>query len=366
MRRNRSKSKSKQLPDVSEYEKVGQIDQLLVYPIKACEGVLVKRLIADLGGLRTEEGLFDRSYCILNKDQKVLNSIRCRAIGGINIDILSFTNPLVVEHLRSHPNEQQQLPNSCQTWLKLHYPIEPKFGFCLVPVLKEKPSNAVILKGSFTRDEFEGIDCGDRVSKWLELVLDIPEPRLLQFVNSLNYRPSNSYGKYSADFENEFKIMYQNYCDLHLICRKSVDALNQKVKTVKPDQDIKVSGLNFRPNLIVSHTIEAWHEDNWAYVMLGECVLEQIQNCFRCNNTTVSEIVEKVSQMTGVMRHKLVGTNEPLNTLKQFRRSKYEEDDKRVKGSPFFGCLLGTRKEGTFQVGDPVLAVIDQKINTII
>lgn len=345
------KKRFKQLgPAVDRYEEVGRVQQLFVYPIKGCEGVPVDVLVATTGGLCTPDRVFDRSFCVVDSKRKVLNSIRCRAIGGVHIRIIG------------KPHQSTDDP-SIQAWLKLSYPLEPEAGTMMVPVYATPPSDSRLLKGAFMNDEFEGIDCGDQVAEWFAHVLQTPDARLVQHASSKKYRAANSVGKKSAAFEQQFQIMYQNYSDLHLITKPSVIALNKQVRlrqaTSASDMDgdrkppVEVDGRNFRPNVIVDETAGAWVEDQWSFVRIGDCVLQQIQNCFRCANTTVSNVIETESQ-----RKRLVGTSEPLQTLRTFRRSTDRAEDQRVKGSPFFGCLMGTRRSGQFSVGDSVWAVI--------
>jgi uncharacterized protein YcbX len=354
LRKRRSKHS---LPRIDQYERVGHVQQLYVYPIKACEGVPVDSLQATVGGLCTVDGLFDRSFCVVDATQKVLNSIRCRAIGGIHIRIVRCPNGTVA---------QQPTVDSCATvrvCIELSYPLEPEVAPILVPVWPEKPTDARILKGAFLNDHFEGVDCGDPVAEWLQHVLESPGARLVQHVPSIRLRPANSVNKHSAAYEQEFQIMYQNYCDLHLITKASILALNEEVRSKRSAESaVQVDGRNFRPNVLVDDSPGAWHEDAWKHVWIGGCVFEQIQNCFRCPNTTVSKVIEKENKETGLKRKRLMGTSEPLNTLRTFRRSTDTVEDQRVKGSPFFGCLMGTRKAGKFNVGDQVYAVLVDKI----
>ena len=348
--RRKSKKFSWKKPKDEEFELVGKVSRLFIYPIKGCSAVEVDSIRVTSHGLQSKHGVFDRSFFILDKNQRVLNSILCRAIGSVQVRIVDTNSSLALEL-------------SCL--------LEPHLGTVHVPLIHELSPDARIVEGKFQKDNFKGVDCGDIVAAWLKEVLDVPEARLAQHLPSLSFRPANSVGKRTTNYEREFKIIYQNYTDLHLIAESSLEALNQRLSDQgKPEGVKNIDGLNFRPNLFIKDTPETWHEDRWAHVRIGdECELEQVGNCFRCMNTTISKTkfsnFESVdSEDVGAQKHKpkLVATKEPLNTLRQFRRAKNEEEDKRVKHSPFFGCLMGTRRPGLIRVTDRVKAVIVDQV----
>lgn len=89
----------------------------------------------------------------------------------------------------------------------------------------------------------------------------------------------------------------------------------------------------FRPNLVISGT-EAFAEDGWRELRIGEVVLRAAKPCGRCQVATTD-------QMTGE-----VTGPEPLATLSTFR----ENADHGV----IFGMNLVTVKPGVVRVGDAV------------
>lgn len=328
-------------PCDEDFELVGEVSRLFLYPVKGCAGVEVSSIKVTSHGLQSEHGILDRSFFVM-KDQRVLNSIRCRAISYIQIRIVLIDlNPAI----------------------ELSYPIEKRFGTVLVPLMQQLPRNAKIIEAKFQKNNFKGVDCGDNAANWLGQVLGLTEVRLAQHLPSLCYRSANSVGKRSIEYEQEFKILYQNYTDLHMISEESLQALNLRLANDgSPEGVEQVDGLNFRPNVFVKNTLEAWHEDRWAHIRIGcDCELEQVENCFRCMNTTISKLQTENTE-TIKQRVKVVATKEPLNTLRKFRRAKNEDEDKRVQHSPFFGCLMGTRRPGLIKVGDQVKAVIVEEV----
>lgn len=89
---------------------------------------------------------------------------------------------------------------------------------------------------------------------------------------------------------------------------------------------------NFRPNIVIEGC-EAYEEENWKNIKVGECEFEVIQSCKRCVLTTIDP-------ETGVKD----ADAEPLRTL-----SKYKKGD---GGGVSFGVHLVPRKVGFIKKGD--------------
>jgi hypothetical protein len=88
----------------------------------------------------------------------------------------------------------------------------------------------------------------------------------------------------------------------------------------------------FRPNLIVAGA-EAWDEDSWIRVRIGDEEYHGVKNCGRCNVTTID-------QETGESQGQ-----EPLRTLGTVRREGQ---------AVIFGRYLIPSREGRVSVGDEV------------
>ncbi|SNY72706.1 YcbX family protein [Enterobacter sp. CC120223-11] len=91
----------------------------------------------------------------------------------------------------------------------------------------------------------------------------------------------------------------------------------------------------FRPNLVVTGT-QAWEEDTWKVVRIGDVVFDVVKPCSRCVFTTVSP--EKGQKHP---------SGEPLSTLQTFRTAK-------DNGDVDFGQNLIARNSGVVRVGDEV------------
>ncbi|KFO25391.1 MOSC domain-containing protein 2, mitochondrial [Fukomys damarensis] len=107
----------------------------------------------------------------------------------------------------------------------------------------------------------------------------------------------------------------------------------------------KVKMEYFRPNIVVSGC-DAFEEDSWEDLVIGDVELKRVLSCPRCILTTVDPD-------TGIIDRK-----EPLQTLKSYRLC-----DPSVKhlyqSSPLFGVYFTVEKIGVLRVGDPVYKLVD-------
>lgn len=95
----------------------------------------------------------------------------------------------------------------------------------------------------------------------------------------------------------------------------------------------------FRSNLVIEGA-EAWAEDRWTELEIGDAVFAVVKPCARC-------VVTTVDQNTG----ERCPEGEPLRTLATFRRD--------ALGKPIFGQNLIPWKFGRISVGDEVSARIE-------
>lgn len=92
----------------------------------------------------------------------------------------------------------------------------------------------------------------------------------------------------------------------------------------------------FRPNIVIDGD-EAWDEDKWKQITIGDVVLDLVKPCTRCVMTTIDQVTGKKQG------------REPLRTLKARRLSKDPEID-----GVLFGWNAVPRKLGRLRVGDEV------------
>ncbi|XP_077094612.1 mitochondrial amidoxime-reducing component 1 isoform X2 [Siphateles boraxobius] len=178
--------------------------------------------------------------------------------------------------------------------------------------------------------DVQGRDCGDDVSDWLTRYLESDKAvRLVHFEPHLKaQRPSEKDPLYPKDE----KVAYPDAAPIMLMSEASVRDLNSRL-----DSDVTV--FQFRPSIVVSDC-EAFTEDTWDHIQIGQVEMKRVVGCGRCLFTTVDP-------ETGVITRK-----EPLNTLKNYRMT-----DPNQKTAPILGQYYTVKKTGVLHVGEPVYMI---------
>jgi hypothetical protein len=96
----------------------------------------------------------------------------------------------------------------------------------------------------------------------------------------------------------------------------------------------------FRTNLVVYNT-DAFAEDGWKRIRIGEVEFEAVKPCARCIFTTIDPLTGEFNAL-----------KEPLKTMATFRAN--------ATGDVFFGQNLVALNEGTIRAGD-VVEVLETK-----
>lgn len=131
-------------------------------------------------------------------------------------------------------------------------------------------------------------------------------------------------------FEGE-TVSFADGFPLLLTTTASLDALNSLIARGDHADEGPLPMDRFRPNIVVSGT-EAWAEDDWSRLAIGEVVFRVAKTCGRCVVTTTDQATAARGR-------------EPLHTLGRHRR---------LGGKLVFGQNLVARSRGTIRVGDPV------------
>lgn len=111
----------------------------------------------------------------------------------------------------------------------------------------------------------------------------------------------------------------------------SLDALNSLIARGDLADEGPLPMGRFRPNVVVSGT-DAWAEDAWSRIAIGEVTFRVTGMCGRCVVTTTDQDTARRGK-------------EPLRTLARHRR---------IGGKLMFGQNLVPENRGTLRVGDPV------------
>ncbi|XP_072049430.1 mitochondrial amidoxime-reducing component 1-like [Amphiura filiformis] len=293
-----------------DWQEVGKLSRIMIHPVKACRGLEVREAECTALGMKSSDGLFDRHYIIVDGENRF---VTMRQKSGLAL-------------LRTSQSDDGK-------YLLLDAPHMPTLRVPLnVPVTND------VIQFRLWGLEVEGYDCGVSVTCWLDRYLESSGNKLVCYTPDLQAKRNIDDPKWGKRMVHD-KSVFQDISHFHLCTVASLNDLNSKLEnpvTMRP----------FRPNLVVEGVKEAWIEDDWKYVRIGEnVILRKTHLCGRCKQTTVDP-------ETGV-----VG-DEPLKTLKTYRCMEPSHlDYKGLNGAPVFGIKLNLQsRSDTIAVGDTIYA----------
>ncbi len=185
---------------------------------------------------------------------------------------------------------------------------------CLV--LKYAQFNMAEASSTVWGDTFIAYTTTEQANAWFSDVLGQPVQLLFTGEQSNRLRPKISQ---NVSFADGYPLL--------VISEASLQALNERSSEHHTmDQ--------FRTNLVVSNT-EAFAEDGWKRIRIGEVEFEAVKPCARCILTTVDPKSATFSE-----------SKEPLVTMAKFRADE--------TGNVYFGQNLVARNEGIISVGDTI------------
>ncbi|MPY59322.1 MOSC domain-containing protein [Streptomyces spongiae] len=175
------------------------------------------------------------------------------------------------------------------------------------------------------RDKVEGVLSDSAAHAWFSDYLGI-DVRLVHLDDPATRRPVDP--DYARPGET---VSFADGFPLLLTTLASLDALNSLVAQGDHPDEGPLPMNRFRPNVVVAGT-DAWAEDDWRRIAIGEVTFRVAKMCGRCVVTTTDQGTAERGR-------------EPLRTLGRHRRF----GDKLV-----FGQNLVPESVGTVRTGDPV------------
>ncbi|MFF4029681.1 MOSC domain-containing protein [Streptomyces sviceus] len=175
-------------------------------------------------------------------------------------------------------------------------------------------------------DKVEGVPAADAAAHaWCSAYLGA-QTRLVHMDDPAERRPVEP--EYALPGET---VTFADGYPLLLTSAASLDALNSLISEGRHAAEGPLPMNRFRPNVVVSGT-DAWAEDDWSLVAIGDVTFRVAKMCGRCVVTTTDQ-------------DRAVRGKEPLHSLGRHRR---------FGGKLVFGQNLVPRSRGTIRVGDPV------------
>ncbi|MFF0744683.1 MOSC domain-containing protein [Streptomyces sp. NPDC004111] len=173
--------------------------------------------------------------------------------------------------------------------------------------------------------KYEAVPAGPAADAWLSGYLGTGA-RLLHMDDPAHRRPVDpdfAHAGETVSFADGFPLLVTTLA--------SLDALNSLIAQGGPPQEGPLPMNRFRPNLVLAGT-EAWAEDDWRRIVVGEVSFRVAKPSGRCIVTTTDQATAERGK-------------EPLRTLARHRRF-----GKRL----VFGQNVVPENTGVLRIGDPV------------
>lgn len=274
-----------------------KISEINIYPIKSLGGISVKKSIIEDRGLQ-----YDRRFLLVDENNDFLTQREFSKMATINIE--NFGEKLVVS---VEDFETLQISNN----------------------FENVESITVRIWNSFCEAKI----AETQINQWFSEVLET-NCRLVKMPQTTHRQINEKFnqGNEIVSFADGYPIL--------IIGENSLKDLNSRLENPLPMN-------RFRPNLVVSDS-DAFAEDNWKKIKIGNTVFRSTKPCARCVMTTID-------QETGISDIK-----EPLKTLSTYRKSsdvfpETFEDFGLNKNDVLFGQNLVAENFGEeINVGDEV------------
>ncbi|MBC7883146.1 MAG: MOSC N-terminal beta barrel domain-containing protein [Anaerolineae bacterium] len=267
-----------------------KVSEIHIYPVKSCKGIALSSAWLDARGLR-----FDREWMIIDDHNRFMTQ---------------RNNPTMalIETALSNTGLRLTLPDSSFVDISLTLP----------------PIDQRIVE--VWGDQCQAIDQGEAAAQFLSQFLEKP-CRLVRMAATWvrtvdqNFAPPGSQTAFSDGYP------------LLGISEASLADFNARLPQPVPMN-------RFRPNLVFSGS-DAYAEDRWHTVRVGEIVFRGVKRCSRCRITSVN-------QSTGEFTSNLV-----LDTLAEYRK---------IDRGLVFGQNLVHVGSGQVHLGAPVQVIVESDL----
>ncbi|ERM84771.1 hypothetical protein P872_23980 [Rhodonellum psychrophilum GCM71 = DSM 17998] len=262
------------------------LKDIYIYPIKSLGGIRLESAMLEEKGFQ-----YDRRWMLVDENGLFCSQRTLPQMALLQVQLEA--NGLLV-NVKTDPNQ------------KIHIPFEN--------------SNEEEIRVEIWEDQVVAQVLDAAINEWFSGQLRT-KCRLVVMNNKANRRLKPKYAVHNEE------VSFADGMPYLIIGQSSLDDLNEKL-------DIPVPMDRFRPNLVFSGG-EAFLEDGWDKIRIGEATFKITKPCARCVMTTID-------QNSGIKN------KEPLKTLSKYRT---------VGNNVMFGqnmLLLGGEK---VQIGDLITAI---------
>ena len=260
-----------------------KLTKINIFPVKSLSGISLETSLIDRRGLRN-----DRRWMLVNESGKFLTQREIARMSLVKIEC-GAENFTVFSNGTS----------------PFQFPLE----------IADGEETEVVIWNSTVK----ALAFGKPADDWFSDILDA-KCRLVFMPESSERSVNEKFAVRETDIVN-----FADGYPFMLLSESSLDDLNSRLAE-------KVPMNRFRPNFVVSGS-DAFAEDVWKKIRIGETVFDVVKPCERCVITTID-------QQTAV------ASKEPLRSLSQYRN---------FNGKVHFGQnLIAENYGGTISVGDEI------------
>jgi uncharacterized protein len=172
-----------------------------------------------------------------------------------------------------------------------------------------------------------GIPAGAQASRWLGEVLGRDDVRLVHLGRPRPLNPARSQPGDATAFADAYPVTLASAVSLSRLQDWVTESALER-----GEEPVELTMERFRPNLVIEEGLEAFAEDGWRSVCVGEVRFDVATCIDRCSMTTIDPTT-------------LESGHEPIRSL-----ARHHAWD----GTTWFGIQLIPRGAGTIRVGDAV------------
>ncbi len=282
-----------------------KVSEINIYPVKSLGGISLNESIVEKRGLQ-----FDRRWMLTDENGSFFTQREFPQLAAISVQLyesyLKFNSYLTTQETLRIPLSFEDFPQFEKIKMQK---VRVWNSFC----------DAFVLPKQF--------------NDWFSAVLKID----CQIV----YMPDESERAISEFFrQNDEIVSFADGYPFLIIGENSLINLNEKLETKLPMN-------RFRPNIVVSDS-DAFAEDKWKKIKIGDTIFRSTKPCARCVITTIEQ---NVGEFNG---------KEPLKTLTKYRLAKdvfpndFESLDLNANSVLFGQNLVAENFGAKIRIGDEV------------
>jgi uncharacterized protein YcbX len=270
------------------------LSEINIYPIKSLGGISLKTSVVENRGLR-----FDRRWLLIDEKNNFLTQRNFPKMATVNVEVSE--NSLRVSANGNETNVSFE-PDTNET------------------------ANVKIWSSRCRAKVYE-----KETNDWFSDVLQT-DCRLVVMPEETRRKVNYFYAVHKDD-----TVSFADAYPFLLIGESSLEDLNSKLENPVPMN-------RFRPNFVVSGT-DAFAEDNWTQIKIGNVIFHVVKPCARCVVTTIDQVSGEKQSV------------EPLKTLASYRIPK-----RSIKKKILFGQSLIAENAGdVVKIGDKVEVIQTKK-----